>query len=99
MGEFVQFVSAFGFDVAIILFIVLMTYVLRALLKIPDKLVPLIPMGLGFVMGILQIIFSKIESNSWLRIILGYPSVSLVSYMLYRKYFPNMRLLKHKDLD
>lgn len=97
MTEVLSLVSTIGFDLALILFIVFATYVIRLLVKPNWKWVPLVPVFLGIMVGVLQIVFTKALVPQWPRIVLGYPAVGMASYMLYRKYLPDSTFLKPKD--
>lgn len=99
MTEVLSLVSTVGFDLALVLFIVFATYVVRLLIKPTWKWIPIVPVFVGIVVGILQIVFAKTPVAQWPRIVLGYPAVGMAAYMLYRKYLPDSTFLKPKDKE
>jgi hypothetical protein len=96
LNALIDITTSLGLDISIIIFIMIITYYLRRLFKPNSKIVPFIVLGLGVILGIVNIFIQEIETKNILRVICGYPGFSMLSYMLLKKYMPHKNILDTK---
>lgn len=97
LKQIAEIATSVGLDVVIILFIAIFTEVCKIVMKTKsDKIPIIIAFSAGLVIGVIQIIFFKIELGNILRVVAGYPAFSVCTYMLIKKFFPEAKIVKRK---
>jgi membrane-associated PAP2 superfamily phosphatase len=90
--------GTFGLDVILIAAVVVCTFFLRLIFKPKKAWIPMMyAFIVGVVLGVMQIVLNGSPVNVWLRIIFGYPIAGIFAYMTYRKFLPNVVILKPKE--
>lgn len=89
-----EIITSLGFDVAIIVGIVITTAIFKLILNTKGKYSIIVAFVVGIAVGISIIIINKIPTSGWLRLVFGYPGFSCFLYMILCKFFPGSTVTK-----